>query len=219
LTFFRKSFILRKKEERGERVSIGKNIRRLRERRGLTQKELAAVLGVTDKAISAWEKDVNEPLMGNVQAMADFFCVLKSDIIEDRHRIKGVKIPVLGRVQAGVPVEAVEEILDYEEITQELADTGDFFALQIRGDSMEPKFSAGDVVIIRKQPDANTGDTVVVLVNGDDATVKRLKKHEDGSLSLIPTNSSYDPMFFSREEVKRLPVTVLGKVVELRAKF
>jgi repressor LexA len=132
---------------------------------------------------------------------------------------KGVKIPVLGRVQAGVPVEAVEEILDWEEITQEMAATGDFFGLQIRGGSMEPRMKEGDVVIVRKQADSNTGDTVVVLINGDEATVKRLKKHEDGSLSLIPTNPAFDPLFYSQAEVAGLPVILLGRVVELRAKF
>ena len=86
---------------------------------------------------------------------------------------KGVLIPVLGYVRAGVPIEAVEEILDYEEISQEQARTGEFFALKIKGDSKEPKISEGDVVIVRKQSTVENGELAVVLVNGDDATVKK----------------------------------------------
>jgi len=201
-------------------MTLGDKIRALRESQNLTQEDLASAMGVTDGAISAWESGRAVPRIGKIRMLAELLHVQASDILEGAPPPpKGVKIPVLGRVQAGVPVEAVEEILDYEEITPELAATGEFFGLQIRGDSMEPKFSDGDVVIIRKQPDADSGHIVVALVDGDDACVKRLKKYENGSLSLISTNPSYEPLFFSREEIRRLPVTLLGRVVELRAKF
>ena len=131
---------------------------------------------------------------------------------------KGVWIPVLGRVQAGIPVEAVEEILDYEEITHDMAITGEYFALSVQGDSMEPRICAGDVVIVRKQADCDSGDLVVVLVNGDEATIKRIKKTPEG-IVLVPNNLSYEAMFYSNAEIQRLPVSILGKVVELRGKL
>lgn len=124
----------------------------------------------------------------------------------------------MGTVQAGLPSTAAENIIDYEEIDEALASAGEFFALQVRGDSMEPKFSQGDVVIVRKQDDADSGDIVVALVNGDEATIKRLKKRPEGIL-LIANNPTYEPMFFSNREIRELPVRVIGKVVELRAKF
>ena len=80
---------------------------------------------------------------------------------------KAIRIPVLGNVAAGVPIEAIEDVIDYEEISEELAHTGDFFALKIKGDSMEPRICNGDVVIVRKQNYAESGDLVIVLVNGD----------------------------------------------------
>lgn len=83
---------------------------------------------------------------------------------------------------------------------------------------MQPKMDDGDVVIVRQQPDANTGDTVIVIVNGDSATCKKLKKVENG-LILIPTNPSYETMFYTLEEIQNKPVRIIGKVVELRAKF
>lgn len=99
-----------------------------------------------------------------------------------------------------------------------MAKTGDFFALQIQGDSMEPKISNGDVVIVRQQDDAETGDTVIALINGDDAVCKRLRKYKEG-LELISTNPSYVPLYFDEETIKNKPVKIIGKVVELRAKF
>lgn len=119
---------------------------------------------------------------------------------------------------AGIPLEMIEDVIDIEEISEDMACTGDFFGLQIHGDSMEPKMSDGDVVIVRQQDDAETGDTVIATVNGTDATCKRLRKYRDG-IELIATNPSYEPMYFSNQEISEKPVRILGKVVELRAKF
>lgn len=132
--------------------------------------------------------------------------------------LKGIKINVLGEVTAGIPMDAIQNIVDTEEISEELAITGEFFALKIKGDSMEPKISKGDIVIVRKQDDAESGDVVIVLINGDDATCKRLRKYRDG-IELVSTNPGYPPMFFSDDEIISKPVRIIGKVVELRAKF
>ena len=132
---------------------------------------------------------------------------------------KGVVINVLGRVAAGIPIEAITDIIDTEEISQELARTGDFFGLQIHGDSMEPRMYDGDVVIVRQQDDAESGDIVIALVNGNDATCKRLTKYA-GGISLVSLNSAkYEPMVFSNQEIEEKPVRIIGKVVELRGKF
>ena len=127
-------------------------------------------------------------------------------------------IPVLGKVAAGTPIEAVEDILDYEEIDAKTAASGEHFALQIKGQSMEPRIKDGDVVIVQKQDDCDSGDVAVVLVNGDEATVKRIKK-EPAGIMLIPSNPSYEPKFYSNDEILSLPVRIIGKVIELRAKF
>lgn len=131
---------------------------------------------------------------------------------------KGVVINVLGRVAAGIPIEAIEDIIDTEEITEEMAKTGEFFGLQIHGDSMEPRMYENDVVIVRKQEDAESGDIVIAMVNGNDATCKRLIKYT-GGISLVSLNSKYTPMMFSNKEILEKPVRILGKVVELRGKL
>ncbi len=141
------------------------------------------------------------------------------EISEQRSFYKtGVKIPVLGKVAAGVPIEAIEDVLDYEEITNEMASNGDYFALKINGQSMEPKFSEGDVVIVRKQEDIECGDIAIVLVNGQDATCKKVLKYDNG-ISLISTNPAFSPMYYNAEQVEKIPIRIIGKVVELRAKF
>lgn len=127
-------------------------------------------------------------------------------------------IPVLGKVQAGIPLEAVENIIDHEEISEEMARCGEFFGLQVKGNSMEPRFIEGDVVIVKKQPDVESGEVGIVLVDGVDATIKRIVKHDNG-MSLIALNSTYPPKFYTHEEIAELPVEILGKVVELRGKF
>ena len=131
---------------------------------------------------------------------------------------KITKIPVLGTVRAGIPMEAVENIIDYEEISEDMARQGEFFALQIKGDSMEPKISEGDVVIVRKQSDVDSGNIAIVLVNGEEATIKKIQKF-DGGINLIPSNPSYDVRTYTNDQIESLPVQILGKVVELRAKF
>jgi len=208
-------------------MTIGKRIKRLRERKGLTQAELGKLLGLSDKAVSTWENDLKVPRMSTLQKIADIFCVSGSYLMGEngKNAHKGaVKIPVMGNVAAGTPIMAVQEYIDiadsdtWEEIPEALANTGDFFALRINGDSMEPKMSIGDIVIVRQQPDVNSGEIAIVMVGDGEATCKKIKKRPDG-IMLISTNPKYEPMYYNNEQIDELPVSIIGKVIELRAKF
>lgn len=202
-------------------------IRELRKKRCMTMKELGAVVGLAESTISQYETGKREPDNETLLRLGEFFntsvdYLLGRETATDgppEPSVPGSKwIPVIGTIPAGTPIEAIEEILDYEEITPQMASQGEHFALKIKGQSMEPKISNGDVVIVRKQDDCENGEIGVVLVNGDEATVKRIKKRPEG-LMLIPNNPAYEPMFYSNEEIENLPVRIIGKVVELRAKF
>ena len=201
-------------------------LKKLRKDRGITQAEFANKFQISNGTIGNWEAGSREPDMQTLQKIADYFDVSTDYLLGRENQptipqpsVPGSKwIPVLGKVQAGAPVEAIEDIIDYEEITPEMAKSGEFFALQIRGESMQPRFDEGDVVIVRKQDDVESGEIAVVLVNGEDATVKKLFK-QDGGISLVSTNPSFAPIFFNNEKIKTLPVSVIGRVVELRAKF
>lgn len=203
--------------------SIGERIKDARKSAGLTQLELAKKTELSRSYIGDIEKDRYNPSVSTLQLIATATNTPLEDLLPSTKTVsptgRGVRIPVLGRVVAGIPIEAVEEILDYEEITPEMAATGDFFALQVRGDSMLPTLKDGDVVIVKKQPTVDSGDIAIVLVNGNDATVKEIKESPAG-ITLIGHNVAvYTPHFYSNADIKNLPVQVLGKVVEMRRKF
>lgn len=191
---------------------------------GLSQLELAKRLRVSRSTIAMWETGGSNPDNEALMRISSIFDV-SVDYLLGREGQKNnaasngsVKVPVLGDVRAGLPMEAVENILDYEEISPDMAAHGDYFALRIRGDSMEPRIHEGDVVIVRRQPDVDSGDLAIVLVNGDSATIKRVRKQSDG-IMLIPFNPSYEPIYYDASACASLPVQILGRVVELRAKF
>ena len=205
-------------------MSIGQNIRRLRESHGLNQSDLAQIAGVSDKAVSTWENDLKIPRMGAIQKIADYFGLRKSDIIEDSDSVMPpappvVRIPVVGRVVAGIPTEAVEDIVDWEEIPHAQAKRGDYIGLKVTGSSMEPRFLDGDTVIVRRQPDVESGEIAVVFVGGHEATMKKVLKQPDG-ITLVALNTAvYEPHFYSNRMIAALPLTIYGKVVELRGKL
>lgn len=190
-----------------------------------TQLEIAKSIGVSPQTFNTWCKGIAIPRMGKVQALADYFNINKSDLIEDKKLNidtvpieSGYTIPVLGRVAAGYGKEAVEEVIGQIEISPALAANGDYFGLLIKGDSMIPTLYDGDTVIVQRVDDAESGDLVIALVNGHDATCKRLQKYAEG-IALIPQNPVYEPMRFTESEIDTTPVKILGKVVEMRRKF
>lgn len=202
-------------------------LKSLRVAKGLTQDELSKQLNISRSTIGMYEKGAREPDFETLELIADYFNVdtdyllgrtVKTTYIPSSALRKGVSINVLGRVAAGISIDAIEEVIDTEEITEEMAKTGEFFGLKIKGNSMEPRIYENDVVIVRQQNDAESGDVVIATINGDEATCKRLRKYRDG-IELISNNPSYEPMFFSNEEILSKPVRIIGKVVELRGKF
>lgn len=201
---------------------IGPQIRLLRKEANMTQQELASKLFVSQQAVGKWERGEATPNPETIVAMSRIFGVSADALLGESApplSTGGSWVPVLGDVAAGIPIEAVENIVDYEEIDTAMASTGKYYGLRIKGSSMEPRIREGDVVIVRQQEDADTGDTAVVLVNGESATVKRIKKEPDGGLWLLPNNPAYDPQHYSPAEVAEKPVRIIGKVVELRGKF
>lgn len=208
-------------------------LQELRKARGYSQQDVASLIGVGRTTYLKYENGDNRPTR-KLNELARLFNVstdyllgltdtptesLTQPLSQSLSKERGVRIPVLGRVVAGIPIEDIEEVIDWEEIPQKMAATGKFFALRVCGHSMEPTILEGDVVIVRQQEDVDSGDIAIVLVNGDEATVKRVKKQKDG-ITLIATNTSvYEPHFYSNQEIHDLPVRVVGKVEELRRKM
>lgn len=198
----------------------------LREK-NITPKELSEKTGIPKSSISQYMSGYAKPKQDRIYLISKALDInptwllgydVDINIVKQNEGI-GVKIPILGTVIAGIPVTAVEDIIGYEEINEKIARCGDYFALEIKGDSMEPKMSKGDIVIVKQQNTVENGQIAIVLVNGDEATVKKVRFRDNG-IELIAFNSYvYEPHFYSAKEIEELPVKIIGRVVELRAKF
>lgn len=203
------------------RLIISKRIQEVLDKNDMTQSDLAKILSVSESTVGKWILMKSIPRMGIIQKLSDYFNVPKSYFLEESstYHAKGVRIPVLGRVAAGIPIEAIEDVEDWEEIPESMAKKGEYFALRIKGDSMLPEIKEGDVVIVRKQPYVDSGEIAIVLVNGTDATCKKIQKQESG-ITLIGYNTAvYSPTFYTIKQIEDLPVRVLGKVIEIRRKL
>ena len=203
--------------------NVGYRIFEARKNKKITRKEIADFLGVHETTIKRYEDgdtkklptDRLEKIAKYLNTSIDYLMGWEDEAKESN---QGIKVPVLGAVPAGIPISAIEDIIDYEEIPQSWSNQGDFFGLRIKGNSMYPKLENGDVVIVKKQSTADNGDVVIAMVNGDDATCKRYKRMDAG-IMLTSDNSEYSPMFYTNEQIQSLPVNIIGKVVESRKKF
>lgn len=201
-------------------MSIGENIKKLREKYNLSQKELGEIAGVSDKAVSTWENGLKEPRMGAIQKMADHFGVLKSDIIEDKkiHRKElngdSVQIPLLGSIAAGVPLEMVP-VIEMVNVPREVAETyPNAFLVQVTGDSMNKIIPSDALALIDPTQEVRNGDIAAVSVNGYDATLKRFYKFQNG-ITLEP--ESYNPInktqFYDSNNCEINQIHIKGKLV------
>lgn len=213
--------------EKEVRKNIALNLKRLT--KGMKQYQLSEKTGIPTSTLSGYFAERSTPDPANVQIIADALGVSKEEI-DPRFSLMNcqksvannahaVCIPILGRIVAGIPIEATEDVLGYEEITEHMASTGDYFALRVKGDSMHPEICDGDTVIVKKQESVESGDIAIVLVNGDEATVKQVKLGSKG-ITLIGYNPSvYEPHYYTNEEVEKYHLSIIGKVVESRRKY
>lgn len=187
--------------------------------RGMSPSKALETMGFSKSSVTKW-RDGTIPNDSTKRRLAEFFDVDLS-VFTGEQAADSFRIPVLGTVPAGIPLEAIEDVVDWEEIPKAMLNGGkEYFALKVKGDSMWPRFLEGDTVIVRKSPTCRSGEICVVYVNGYDATLKEVRMNEaDKSVSLIPENKNYPPRTYTRKEVEELPVTIAGVVVELRRKI
>ena len=201
--------------------TIGRNITKRLIEKDKTQQDMCNDLGWKKGTVSAWVNGTRMPKMDKIDIMCKYFGCERDDLLFDAREMKmmrSVSIPVYARVAAGIPLEASEEIVDREEIPKKWTEFGDYYGLRIRGDSMQPRIEEGDVVIVRKQSTADDGQTVIAIVNGNDAVCKKLKVYKDG-IALVSNNPMYPPMYFSASDTQDIPVRIIGRVVEIRGKL
>ena len=214
-------------------MTIANNIRYLRLKHGMSQDELAEKLGYKSfTTIQKWESGVSTPPLRIFISIAELFDVdiddlARRDLTEEGegkyHRIKAAAVPVFGRIPAGTPIEAVEDINGYIAISDDMALSGhSFFSLSVAGNSMYPKYEDGDVVLFEHMNVCENGDDCAVRLDGEDATFKKIRKLGQ-SVILQPINPEYDPIQISNQasgdEDADASVEILGVAREIRRKI
>ena len=192
--------------------TMGSNIMFYMERDGIDRKRLAEAIQEPYSSVVGWINGSTYPRIDKIEKMARYFNISKADLVEPRSTskdVRSIRIPVFGMVAAGNPIEAIENIRDHIDIPSDW--NGDYRGFIVHGDSMSPRILDGDILVVRRQDDAESGDIVVAMTD-DGATVKKLIKHSD-HITLQPFNPSYEPMYFSNG------IKLWGKVVEMRARF
>ena len=208
----------------------GQRLFELRTQFGLTIEELSKKTNISTILLQRYEKGIVAKMkQTTISDLADFYNVnpvwlmgydvpMEKDIKTDNLGNPVIEIPLLGIVKAGYDYLAQENWIGTVDIDKKIAKSGDFFALKVHGDSMYPVLVEDDIVIVKKQEDFENGDIVVAIVNGDEATIKKGKKTEN-SILLQPLNTSYEPLIFTKEEMKTIPVTIVGIVKQLKREF
>ena len=212
-------------------IKLGDNIKHLRERKGIDQQKLADILDVPRSTLACWENNIRTPKLEQIVKIANYFNTNLDIIYSNYDELNNtsnlspiqlnrdvVKIPVLGKIPAGMPFEAIEDTytIDFEEIPKDWLKGGkEYFALKLDGDSMEPEFKDKDTVIFLKTSSCQSGQYACVKVNGFDATFKEVKIQDNGIL-LSPLNlhnsTNYLPTFYTKDEIENLPVEIIGVV-------
>lgn len=204
--------------------TFGDKLRQAMEKEGITATELSEKTGISKSTISRYLSGGYIAKQKNLLKLSLALQVepkfLFSDAVEELDaNLKVYSIPIVGKVVAGTPIDAIENITDYIRVTNPAAADGSYYALHVTGASMEPEMREGDLVIVHKQDYFDSGDICIVLVNGDEATVKKVIKSDQG-ITLIGFNATvYPPHFYNVRQVEELPVRVIGKVKEVRRSY
>lgn len=197
-------------------MSIGKRIANLREEYGWKQYELAQKMDLNPAALNKIENGKRSIKEEEISKVAQIFGISTDTLLGVNTPRPGNRIPILGTVVAGQPAYAAENIVGWEEVTDKMSMQGKLFALKVKGSSMEPEFKEGDIVIVREQPDIESGDIAVVLINGDEATLKKVKNDPNGLFLYAFNQAVYEPHFYSNNDIETLPVRIVGRVIENR---
>lgn len=205
-------------------LNLYRNIKKRRTELNMTQEELAQKMGYSGKSmiakIEAGKVDLPQSkIMAFAAALnttPSYLMGWDENVSNEKLELGKYRIPIVSVVAAGIPIYSEDNIIGWVDYDK---DPGtDVFALKINGDSMAPKISSGDIVIVDKSAAWEDNDIVIVRVNGHEGTCKRVKKYADG-ISLISINPNYEPMYYTKDQVNSMPVEIVGRVMEARSKL
>ncbi|MCI8650658.1 MAG: helix-turn-helix domain-containing protein [Anaerotruncus sp.] len=196
---------------------LGERLKQLRKQNKISQMALASQLGLSQQAVGKWETERSAPDPATLNQLADIFQVSVDYLLgrDSSPKQSGeVMLPILGTVKAGYGAMAFEEY--YGQEPANVRSPEEYFYLLVHGDSMEPQIRSGDLALVHRQPDVQSGELAVVLVDGEEGTLKRVIK-KDQAVILQAFNQMYEAQVFIGQEIERL--TVIGKVVETKTKW
>ena len=216
---------------------LGQYLKNIRESLGYSTHDINKLCEISQSYISLMENGKRRPSPIILKKLASAYFLDYIDLYEkagyidlaekekiDKSNQNTIKennyavVFIYGSIPAGVPMECIEDIIDTEEIPADMLKGGkQYFGLKVKGNSMYPEYIDGDIIILEKIEDCESGQDCVVMVNGNSGTFKRVFKNENGII-LQPLNSEYQPMIYTNEQIESLPVKVIGKAVELRRK-
>ena len=204
----------------GNKEVFAKNLKYYMDKNGKDRNQICADLPqIAYTTLATWLQAKAYPRIDMIELLANYFGILKSDLVEDKMNLAKNIINVYSQVHAGILTEMIEDIVDTEEIDMNMLKGGkEYFGIKVKGDSMSPKYLEGDTIIVEKASDCENGQDCVVAVNGNEAFLKRVFKSETG-IMLQALNSNYEPQIYTNKEIAEIPVTIIGIVRELRRKI
>ncbi len=208
-------------------MTTGERIKTLRKEHNLTQEELGAKIGVQKAAIQKYEKGTVKNIkrdsllkLSQILNTTPEYLLGWDEIpsnLEMSNDAEFIKIPVVGKVAAGISCFTDNNILDYELVNKNDVRGGEQYAfLRVVGDSMYPVFIEGDLVLVRCQTSVDSGSYAVVTIDGEDGVIKKVVYGKD-FIELQSINPMYPPRRFENEDVLR--IRVFGLVKEIKRKF
>ena len=206
----------------GNKEVMARNISRLMKENKVDRNKLSKDLSVSYTTLSDWINAKTYPRIDKIELLADYFNVNKSDLVEDGEKqvletLPVKKIPVVSKISAGMPIYTEENLIDYIYFaTKTLNPNKEEFGLLVSGDSMDKLFQDGDVVVVEKDSVVENGQLGVVMVNGYNATVKRVRYNGE-QIMLIPesNNPAHYPQIYTKDD----EVKIVGRVVASQRLF
>ena len=197
----------------GNEEIFSKNLKYYMELNHKTRYDVCKDLDFAYTTFADWYNAKIYPRIDKIELLANYFGIKKSDLIEYKHTLLADKhaFPLLGIVKAGYDYLAVENILSYVSIDKKVSDPENHFALKVTGDSMQPVLYEDDIVIVHRQNDVESGQVAIVLLDGEEATIKKINKFDD-HVELIAFNSYYPvKKLYKKDNFK-----IIGRVIEAR---
>lgn len=204
-------------------MQLKEKLKQLRKENRYRQEDIAFKLGMSTSAYGYYEQGKTTPPLSKLKELAKIYDISISEITGETYQKElkegqeYITINVYGSVPAGIPLEAIEDITDTEDLSlKDYSTTKEYIGLKVSGDSMYPKYLDGDTIIIEVTPDFYSGQDCVVYVNGYDATLKTVIKNNDDTITLKPINPTYAPRTYGKNDD---PIRILGIVREIRRKI